>query len=434
MASRTEWYKTLRQTIKLEVGVGWSVRGRGEKEVQKTQVQFTYQDGLGKKNPRNYVVLPYDWSSRNQSQIITAVAELRRLITERSCTLVEAEKFRLEPIAHDKKGNINSLKAWKNMVDAFLEQRSNRRETTLKDLRTRLRRFLETMEKSPKPRNWEELLNRYAVMHFDGCPPGGQGRKRQIVDVVAFLRFAVEMGAPKDRWEPPSSDSNKMKALKKKLIGKSQPRNPTVPLKGEDLEMLLEALKQNEKHGLRMAVGLIGLFGLRPSELAVLRVEDGKLYVGHVKNNENTIGEQKLEDRRVIALDLPSLPGEGARLVRQYEAGLVKFPLSLSNAIKRANLKGEYKDVGDALRQLLQRYWMWKQLSKKIDGLKVYSLRHSFAWRSVKESKTPLTIRDASKFMGHDARTHLRHYGQWVDEASLEAAAERYKAGQEVAA
>ena len=88
IASRTEWYKILRKTIKLENGVGWSVRGRGEKEVQKTQVQFTYQEGLGKKNPRDYVILPYDWSSRNQSQIITAFAELWRLITERSCTLV----------------------------------------------------------------------------------------------------------------------------------------------------------------------------------------------------------------------------------------------------------------------------------------------------------------------------------------------------------
>ena len=92
MASRTEWYKTLRQTIKLEVGVGWSVRGRGEKEVQKTQVQYTYQDGLGKKNPRDYVVLPYDWSSRNQSQIITAVAELKHLMTERNCSLTEEAK------------------------------------------------------------------------------------------------------------------------------------------------------------------------------------------------------------------------------------------------------------------------------------------------------------------------------------------------------
>ena len=86
----------MRQTIKLEVGVGWSVRGRGEKEVQKTQVQYTYQDGLGKGNTRDYVVLPYDWSSRNQSQIITAVAELRRLMTERNCTLAEVEKIRFD--------------------------------------------------------------------------------------------------------------------------------------------------------------------------------------------------------------------------------------------------------------------------------------------------------------------------------------------------
>ena len=61
------------------------------------------------------MVLPYDWISRNQSQIITAVAELRRIMAERVCTLAEAEKFRLEPIAQYKTGNSHY---WKKMIDA----------------------------------------------------------------------------------------------------------------------------------------------------------------------------------------------------------------------------------------------------------------------------------------------------------------------------
>ena len=31
--------------------------------------------------------------------------------------------------------------------------------------------------------------------------------------------------------------------------------------------------------------------------------------------------------------------------------------------------------------------------------------------------------------MGHTVAVHLKHYGSWVDEASLEAAVERYNEG-----
>ena len=41
---------------------------------------------------------------------------------------------------------------------------------------------------------------------------------------------------------------------------------------------------------LRLAVGLVGLYGLRPAELAMLTVKDGKGRVGHVKRNTSSIG------------------------------------------------------------------------------------------------------------------------------------------------
>ena len=91
----------MRQTIKLENKDGWSVLGREIWGTNKTQVTYRFQDGLGMKNPRSAVFLPYDSTSRNQSKIITAVAYLKRLINERKLSLKESAKFMLEPVAKD---------------------------------------------------------------------------------------------------------------------------------------------------------------------------------------------------------------------------------------------------------------------------------------------------------------------------------------------
>ena len=347
---------------------------------------------------------------------------------ERNLSLKEATKFLLEPAARDQASSITN---WKNIVETFIESRSDRRGTTLRDLKTRMRRVLETLESHPKPRDGSTLMKRFAEMHFDNCPAGGQGRKRNLGDVEAFLEFAVNKSGAPTRWLPPD------KEFKRNLIGSSSRTSAealTVPLKGQDLEILLEGLASNEKHSLRLAVGLVGLFGLRPSELGELTVEDGKLYVGSTKRNMQTLHKPKAPPRRVIPVNLPSLPNEGQRLIRQYESGIIKLPLAINRAIERAKEKQEFKEVGDALRQLLQRYWLWKSMEKRTQGLKVYSLRHGFAWRAHKESENPLTVRDASAFMGHDPQTHLKHYGRWVDEAGLEEAAAKFKKGQQVAA
>ncbi len=429
MASRQNWATLLRHTIRTENGPGWQLRGREIGGVEKTQVTYQFQDGLGKKNPRSSVFIPYDWSSRNQIKIITAVAELKRLLTEGNVTsLREAEDLRIGSDVESKTDNSENHKGWKFIADEFVKSRGNRKESTLTDLRTRLRRALETIGRSPKPRNWKELLTQYSKDHFAKCPEGGEGRKRQLVDVIAFLRFAVEEKGAPDRFLPPSSDSRKMKELKRLLIGKSQQKSLTVPLKGDQLEGLLESLKKNNKHSLYLAVGLVALYGLRPSELAVLEVRDSNLFVGHVKNNENSIGISK-PPQKVQAIDLASLPGEGARLVALYESGKVQLPLAVRNAIKKAKETGEFKQVGQALRQLLKRDPYWKLLAKQ-NGLKVYSLRHSYAWRSHIESKNPYSLRATAALMRHDLKTHCKHYGGWMEDQELIAAGERFRAGQ----
>ena len=75
--------------------------------------------------------------------------------------------------------------------------------------------------------------------------------------------------------------------------------------------MLLEGLASNEKHGLRLCVGLIGLFGLRPSELGELTVDDGKLYVGQTKRNMQTLHKPKGPPRRIITMDLHTTQIQG---------------------------------------------------------------------------------------------------------------------------
>ena len=96
---KAKWYENLRTILKnsekdadfLLPGNFWHVRGmRG-----KTQVTYRFQDGLGMKNPRSAVFLHYDWSSRNQSKTIIAIADLKRLVDERNLSLKEAAKFML---------------------------------------------------------------------------------------------------------------------------------------------------------------------------------------------------------------------------------------------------------------------------------------------------------------------------------------------------
>ena len=76
--------------------------------MNKTQVTFPFQDGLGMKNLRSVVFLPYDWNSRNQSKIITAVADLKRLVNENNLSLKQAAKFMLEPLAKDQAPSVIS--------------------------------------------------------------------------------------------------------------------------------------------------------------------------------------------------------------------------------------------------------------------------------------------------------------------------------------
>ena len=78
-------------------------------------------------------------------------------------------------------------------------------------------------------------------------------------------------------------------------------------------------------------------------------------------------------------------------------------------------------NCGAAFGQYLDRpLYLDEVLKAEITGLKPYSLRHGFAWRHA--LYTPIAIRTAARLMGHDVRTHMKHYGQGTDEVGLDAA------------
>ena len=96
----------------------------------------------------------------------------------------------------------------------------------------------------------------------------------------------------------------------------------------------------------------------------------------------------------------------------QLSSGLVKLPVGILNA-------QDFKTCGHTFRQYLDRHPYWAALVKANPGLSPYSLRHGYAYRG---ALAGIPLRQLAASMGHDVRTHMKHYGQWTDEAGLDAA------------
>lgn len=395
---KPSWDSALREVIKTEHGFGWSIRGhRG-----KVQLTRRFEDGN-----RSSVSLDLPWNPACQSDVLRTVSEIRQRMDGHGLSLIDAYALiRSAPTAE------SGLLNWAAVVEAFMASREGRRATTLRDLRTRMNRTLEVLQATPRPRDGRALLRAYAKRHFDACPVGSVGRKRQLLDVAALLRFAVSRAGAPDRWLPPPAEEIEA------LIGHADRHHEdSLPIKPEQLAALLDALQEAGRQELHLAVALVGLFGLRPAELAVLRVEEGRLYVGSVKRNARTLKVAKPE-RRVLPLDLPGREGEGARIVALLDSGLVKLPTAIQSQITA----GSYKGVGDAFRQLLDRFPFWQAMVTASPGLTPYSLRHGYAWRGHKAYARSIPVRDLAALMGHNPATHHRHYGKWTDEVGLEEA------------
>ncbi len=411
MPKADTWDQLLRKQIKLEHGRGWSI----SQQSGKAKVTRRHSDGS-----RSSATLSIPWAASSGSAINAAVARLRQLMEERGLGLAEAHKLidAVDSIAAAE-GGVN----WKLLAEQFLESRADRRRSTLGDLRYRVGNVLKTLETKPKPRDGRSLMRAYAAQHFGKCPPGGKGRRAHLGDVAALLDFAVTRRGADACWKPIEGEElRELIGAVHRVAGEELRR----PIKPDQLAGLLDALAADGKPELRLAVGLVGLFGLRPAELAVLRVDDGgRLRVGaDVKRNRWAMKRPKAE-RLALPLDIPGREGEGGRFLQLYASGLVKLPPRILTTIER----GEFKPVGEAFRKLLERYPYWQSLVAANPGLTPYSLRHGYAWRGHKSYDRSLSVRDLAALMGHTPAVHLQNYGKWTDEAGLIDAVQRLTIG-----
>jgi len=93
-------------------------------------------------------------------------------------------------------------------------------------------------------------MRAYAAQHFEDCPLGGVGRKRQLLDVAGLLRFAVNKAGAPDRWLPPPAEEIEV------LIGHADRHHEdSVPIKPEQLAALLDALVEAGKEELHPVIG-----------------------------------------------------------------------------------------------------------------------------------------------------------------------------------
>ncbi|QBE68369.1 integrase [Synechococcus sp. WH 8101] len=423
MAPRQQWFDLLRLQLRQQHGKGWSVREIGASSrnpIGRCQLTRIWED-----RTRSSVVMPLEWKATNATAILATVGQLRSLMEERNLSLQDAHKLNTELLSGPA-ATQEGFAGWPEVAARFLKSQDGRRSSTLRDLTARVERTLQALQTKPAPRDGASLMRTYASKFFESCPAGGVGRKRNLLDVARFLTYAVdECGAP-TRFYPPS------KAKINELIGSAETSaadHLTPPVMPEDLAALLDQLEADGEHELRLAVGLVGLFGLRPAELAVLQVRDGKAYVGNVKRNSSNLGSKAKPARLVKPIDIAGREGEGERLLQLYASGLVKLPKSIRTQIALVEQKGKFQDVGADFRQKLERYKPWQALVARCPGVTPYSLRHGYAWRAHCCSANPMHPRIAAALMGHNVATHLKHYGQWTDEASLEAAVDRYNQG-----
>jgi len=439
-ANSTSWEKELRKNICTNFGRGIRVNGENS---GRTKLLYVYNEGLGSANKRTSQTLPIEWKKTSGIEILKAIEFIKPLVVEKNLTLKEATRrwkaqfigeatkqpnkswndfLLIRPLNKNDANYEKDLKAYLNAaskVDQFMQTKQGLTSKTEKDWARRISRFLEEMNNNPSPNTGVELIKKLSDKYLIDIEP--DERKRYINAWCEILKYGIERHSQNEkRWQPPDED------YRKELIGKSNRTKQdklTPYLEEHDLLRLLDDLESRDP-SLFLAVGLISIFGLRLSELAVLRAVDGKLYVGNIKNNINT--KAKKEDRRVFPMDLLARKNLGKKLIELFESKKITLPMPVLYQIEMVKDKNKYGDVGQALRQLIERNKVWKEIIKTNPEITPYSLRHRYAHQCHKGSTIPISVKDAAAAMGHSVETHNSFYGSYTTELSLEKAFERH--------
>jgi len=424
LAKASPWLKELRSLVRREHGAGWVLEG----DKDRFKIQKIDGPRKGARRPTVRTQIPFAPSS--VTEIVNLIKSIKSKMDELNLDLATAYSLIAETPKSKETGLIDWIEVSKRYKKSRITSGDVKESNYLTNEKYKIERVLSLIN-APKnaAHDGKQVFEKYNSKFLKDVASGGRGRVTTFGDLKRFLEFAVKKCGAETKWLPPE------KQAIKSLIGKRTKANKkktSPPVKPDELFGLLDSLY--EKPELRLAVALVGLFGLRPSELMTLKTEDGNLYVGPVKRNSNTNDEAQ-KDRRVMPLDLKELPNEGQRVLKQFESGLVKLPEAIltlqdEKAMKQKNESraklnppkaplSPFKECGQRFKQYLDRHPYWQSLVEAKPNLTPYGLRHGFAWRGAKYYPRSIPLRDLAALMGHDPVTHNKHYGKWTDEADI---------------
>ncbi len=393
--AKSTWVDDLRGMLKREHGKGWNI------EEQSGKVKICRRLPGERKQA---VTTHLAWTASSASAVVALAAEVRTKMDELSLGLIDAYRL-LAATPVRQLGELDWSEIARRYECHRVDTGQIKQSTFDREERYRVQRAVDLILSSKQaPHNGRQLMVAYTKRHLSDVALGGAGRKRNLLDVSRFLRFSVKMCGASIKWLPPDGEelSN--------LIGtRQEPTETSVPIKPDQLIGLLDSLSENPE--LRLAVALVGLYGLRPAELMTLTVVDDQLKVGPVKRNRSTAKKPK-QNRLALPLDLKGHVGEGEKVLQLFATGAVRLPTSIRNS-------KDLKSSGAYFRQYLERHHYWQFLVQASPGLTPYGLRHGYAWRAAKYYERTIPIRDTAALMGHDVRTHMKHYGSWTDDAGL---------------
>ena len=382
------WESKLIAAIREQHRFGYSIRPmRG-----KVQVQRFWRD-TGK---RETVTLPVAWEKGCQRDVLNGINAINDSL-QRGLSLKNAAVLAFDLEAPGPKAKTN----WLRVVDHYHQFKTEngmiKESTWAKEYVPRLSWLVETVSKTDAPSNGKALLEAMRWGANGVGDPGSIGRKRRIQYCADFLHYAVNECGVDKRWAPPGP------SVIRSIIGSKSDNAGMAPNEGQAIALtdaeflkLFESIKDQRW---RMAVGLLGVFGLRAVELSYCSPgAQGGLLVQYEKRNSRN----KTKPREVPVLNPVDHPGLGQKLLMMLNTGLVPMP-PLGNSDSQAAI---------SLNQALSRNAVWAELKaearKQGKRISSHSLRHCFAYRCAMRGSIP--PKAAAAAMGHSLNTHLQVY------------------------
>ncbi len=389
------WITTLRHALQQDNGRGWTVwEARG-------QVQLCHRSPDG---TRETQTLAIPWNGECIPAVLATVAQLRSAMTEQGVGLRRAHGLLQQNGLVGRPGPTPQPRIdWEQVVEGFrafkITSGAVKASTFERMYEPVMQAVLAVLSANPAPADAPELFERLVQSY--GGEPGSKGRQLRLLYTAQLLRFALRQGAP-TRWKPPEELADYIGRRSADSI-----RRDSTPIKDRQLVALLKSINDPRW---RLAIGLIGCFGLRPVELRYCRAEEHRLVVDYRKRT----ARGSTPPRQVRGLDPQGLEGESARLLRQLGSQELP-PLGTDN-----------KGAGASVHQFLERHQTWQQLRAEArsrgETLTPYGLRHGYALRAHQRGLAP---RVSACLMGHSLQTHCRHYGNWADAETIDAAFEK---------